>query len=115
MDPSRIRNPWRDRPLAICATPIVGVLVQMNAMAAASMLEGGPSGLREFLASVLFFGSLFLPVAALPALLAAIRGRHAALHRPWYVAGIVLNAFYVLFLAFPLLVLATFLIRHPLR
>jgi hypothetical protein len=90
-------NPWKSRPLIICATPIVGIMFQIILMS----FDSGPGDKTIFRANrVLEVGYLtfvmLLPLFSLPALSAAIVGIKTPQYRGWNMASTVLNSAYIL-------------------
>jgi hypothetical protein len=95
-----MKNPWKLKPLLICATPIVGGLLQIVIL---GFLAGTAGSLRSnTINDVITVLVLFLPLVSLPALSAAVGGWKTKAIHSWYVAGAVLNAVYCLFLWIPI-------------
>ena len=91
-----MKNPWKFKPLLICATPIVAGLLQI-------IMLGSSTG------NVVTTLVLFLPLISLPALSASVAGLKIKAIRGWFVTGVVLNAAYCLFLWVPIVSLVTIL------
>jgi hypothetical protein len=102
-----MNNPWKLRPVPICATPIAGSLVQI-------IILGFSTGRaddvhRNTVYEAITIAALFLPLVSIPALWAAVGGLKARTQRGWYVAGVVLNSAYCLLLSVPVLALVSML------
>jgi hypothetical protein len=100
-----MKNPWKLKPLLICATPMVGGLLQI-------IILGFSTGRADNVCwntinGVITVLVLFLPLVSLPALSAAVGGLKGKAIRGWYVAGVALNAVYCLFLWVPIVSLVT--------
>jgi hypothetical protein len=106
-------NPWKSKPLLICATPIVGVLAQVIILGYAT----GTTGNARWNAvnNVVTFATLFLPAVSIPALAAAAGALKTKAMRGWSIAGVILNSAYCLLLSVPVLTLATYLMHAPRR
>lgn len=94
-----MKNPWKLKPVLICATPIVGGLLQIIILGFST--ERADNVHRNTINNVITLLVLFLPVVSLPALSAAVSGLKTKAIRGWYVAGVVLNAAYCLLLWVP--------------
>ena len=100
-----MKNPWKLKPVLICATPIVGGLLQIIILGFST--ERADNVHRNTINGVITFLVLFLPLVSLPALSAAMGGLKTKAIRGWYVAGVVLNAVYCLFLSTPIVTIFT--------
>jgi hypothetical protein len=110
----QMRNPWKGRSLAICATPVVAFLVEINVICYASLKTGsGPLNSTTPLALIALLTGVLLPVISIPALLAAIAGLRTKVDRGLNIGGIVLNTIYSLLLLPPLISLAELVISRP--
>jgi hypothetical protein len=96
-----MKNPWKLKPLLICATPIVGGLLQIIILGFSSGRADNVR--RNTINNVITILVLFLPLVSLPALSAAVGGLKSKAIRGWYVAGVVLNAAYCLLLWVPII------------
>jgi hypothetical protein len=103
-------NPWKSKPVLICATPIVAVLLQLDILSLTTGMTVNAH--RNTINNVMTLAVLFFPLLSIPALAAAVGGLKAKAERGWYVAGAALNAAYGLLLVFPILLLATYLIHQ---
>jgi hypothetical protein len=99
-----MKNPWKLKPLLICATPIVTGLLQIIILE--FLMERAGNVHRNTINGVTTL-VLFLPLVSLPALSAAVGGLKTKANRGWYVAGVVLNAAYCLFLWVPIISVIT--------
>jgi len=104
-----MKNPWKFKPLIICATPIVGGMIQIIILGFSS--ERADSVHRNTINNVVTLLVLFVPLVSLPALSAALGGLKTKAIRGWCVAGVVLNAVYLLFLWVPIVSLVTYFIH----
>ena len=109
-------NPWKSRPLIICATPIAVWMVQIILMS----YDMGPTATffraNRALEVAYWILIALLSLVPIPALVAATAGIKTAKYRGWNIAGAVLNGVYVLLLL--LLVLAmclTFFMQKRMR
>jgi hypothetical protein len=97
---SPMKNPWTLNPLLICATPIVGGLLQIIILGISAEIADNVH--RQRFAEEIALLVLFLPLVSLLPLAAAVGGLKATAIRGWYAAGVVLNAGYCLFLWVPI-------------
>lgn len=97
---TNMKNPWKLNPLLICATPIVGGLLQIIILGFSA--GRADSTHRNTINGIITVLVLFLPLVSLPALSAAVGGLKTKAIRGWYGAGVVLNAAYGLFLWVPI-------------
>jgi hypothetical protein len=110
-----MKNPWNKSPLTICATPVIGLLVQIIVLADGSGRDTRLAARGGLAANIEVVSAMLLPLIALPALLAAVRGMREPTGRGWYFAGIVLNSAYSLFILILVLAVVTFLVHRPSR
>ena len=108
-----MKNPWKSRPLYICITPVVGLLLQVIILGFTTGMTGDIR--RTTLINLVTLSVLFFPVVSIPALAAAVGDLKAKAMRGWSIAGIVLNSAYCLLLALPILSLVTFFIHGSRR
>jgi hypothetical protein len=108
-----MKNPWKLKPVLICATPIVGGLLQIIILGFST--ERADDVHRNTINGVITVLVLFLPLVSLPALLAAMGGLKTKAIRSWYVTGVVLNAVYCLFLWVPIITMFTMYIHGVKR
>jgi hypothetical protein len=94
-----MKNPWKLKPLLICATPMVAGLLQIIILG--FVMERAGNVHRNTINGIITL-VLFLPLVSLPALSAAVGGLKTKAIRGWYGAGVVLNAAYGLFLWVPI-------------
>ena len=95
MAPARpMTNPWKSRPIAICVTPLAGLVAQIVVMGIATIRSADPShgdhGARLFL-----FG-MCIPLVSVPALFAAAGELGKPKGRGWGITGALLNGAYLL-------------------
>jgi hypothetical protein len=105
-----MKNPWKLRPVFICATPVVGALVQTIILGFST--GRAENGHRAAIYNAITFLILLFPLISLPALSAAVGGLKTKSTRGWYLAGAVLNAVYCLLLQVPILTLATIVMHR---
>jgi|GEM_PF-4034941 hypothetical protein len=108
-----MKNPWKLKPVLICATPIAGALLQVIILGFSTATAD--TARRNALNEVITVGVLFLPLVSVPALSAAVWGFRTGATRGWYVAGAVLNSLYCLLLSVPILTIFTYLIHGARR
>jgi sterol desaturase/sphingolipid hydroxylase (fatty acid hydroxylase superfamily) len=103
-------NPWKSKPVLICATPIVAALLQVIILGYATGMTANAQ--RNSINNAITLAVLFIPVLSIPALAAAVGALKTKALRGWYVAGAVLNSAYCLLLAFPILFLVNYFIHR---
>ena len=108
-----MKNPWKLKPVLICATPIVGGLVQVIILGFSTGTPHNAHGntVNETITIVV----LFLPLVSIPALSAAVGGLRTKATRGWYLAGAVLNSVYCLLLSTPVVTIITMSIHGVKR
>ncbi|HZZ17942.1 MAG TPA: hypothetical protein VFE25_01165 [Opitutaceae bacterium] len=110
-----MKNPWKGSPLAVCATPIIGLLVQIIVLADGSARDTHLSAPGGLAANIEVVTAMLLPLVAFPALVASVQGMKLTTGRPWYFAGIVLNSVYAVFILILVLAVVTFLLHTPAK
>jgi uncharacterized membrane protein len=95
-----MKNPWKAKPLLICATPIVAGLLQIIVLGLST--ERADNVHSNTMNGAITVLTLFLPLISLPALTAALGALKTQAMIGWYVAGVVLNAAYCLLLWVPI-------------
>jgi hypothetical protein len=108
-----VSNPWKSRPLAICATPIVGIMLQVILLGYGTVPPARGLARSAGLVEVgLIALVLALTLSSIPALTAAVAGIRTREHRAWNLAGAFLNsAYFLLVLLVATLTLATHLVN----
>jgi len=108
-----MKNPWKLKPLLICATPVVSGLLQVTVLGYST---GRSDNIRRtMILDAITLLALLFPLISLPALSAAIAGLKMKAARGWYLTGAVLNATYCFFLSVPILTLVTIAIHSGKR
>ncbi len=111
-----MKNPWKSRPLIICATPIAVWMVQIILM---SYIMGPSTGYfrsNRSLEVAYWILIILLSLVPIPAFVAAIAGIKTAKYRGWNIAGALLNGVYVLLLLLIVLGLClTFFVQKEMR
>lgn len=107
-----MKNPWKLKPVLICATPIVGALLQIIILGYSTERAGNVHWATIY--NAITFLVLLFPLVSLPALSAALGGFRTKATRGWYVAGVALNAAYCLLLCVPILSFAT-IVMHGVK
>jgi uncharacterized membrane protein len=97
---ANMKNPWKAKPLLICATPIVAGLLQIIVLGLST--ERADNVHSNTMNGAITVLTLFLPLISLPALTAALGALKTQAMIGWYVAGVVLNAAYCVLLWVPI-------------